>query len=371
VAAFGTGADRPLGGRGGSPGFRFTLYALLSVIMMYLDQRAHYLEQVRYVLQAAAYPLQLAVNSPPAAWRWLKESLQSRETLQAENTRLRAGARDLELRTMRYEALARENGELRGLREALPPVADRWLPAEIVNIQLNTLRQRLLLNRGAANGVFKGQAVLDDKGLIGQTTHVGPWSAEVILITDPEHAVPVRVERTGLRTIAVGAGDTTSLALPYLPGNADIRSGDLLVTSGLGGVFPEGYPVARVTEVHRDAVQPLAQVRAAPLAHVDSDSEVMLVWFRADHPAAPAPAESAAGGLKSGNPAMQPQPAAPKSHATPQAAPHEPAAPPPHGESAPLPAQQTAAAEKPGERQSVQAAEAVPPAAAVPPQGQP
>jgi rod shape-determining protein MreC len=362
VAAFGTGAGRPLSGRGGSPGFRFTLYALLSVIVMYLDQRAHYLEQVRYALQAAAYPLQLAVNSPPAAWAWLQDTLQTREALQAENARLRA---------MRYEALARENGELRGLREALPPVADRWLPAEIVNIQLSSLRQRLLLNRGAANGVFKGQAVLDDKGLIGQTTHVGPWSAEVILITDPEHAVPVRVERTGLRTIAVGAGDTTSLALPYLPGNADIRSGDLLVSSGLGGVFPEGYPVARVTEVHRDAVQPLAQVRAAPLAHVDSDSEVMLVWFRPDHPAAPAPPSSAGGELKSGNPAMQPQPAAPKSHSSPQAAPQEPAAPPPHSKPAPLPSQETAAAQPAEAPKSVQAAESVPAAAAVPGQGQP
>ena len=341
MAAFGTGAGRPLGGRGGSAGFRFTLYALLSVIMMYLDQRAHYLEQVRYILQAAAYPLQLAVNSPPAAWRWLKESLQTREALAAENERLRAKARDLGLRAMRYEALARENGELRGLRDALPPVADRWLPAEIVNIQLSSLRQRLLLNRGVANGVFKGQAVLDDKGLIGQTTHVGPWSAEVILITDPEHAVPVRVERTGLRTIAVGAGDTTSLALPYLPGNADIKSGDLLVTSGLGGVFPEGYPVARVTEVHRDAVQPLAQVRAAPLAHVDTDSEVMLVWFRAGHPAAPAPAAS--GELKGGNPAMQPQPAPPKSRATPE--PASPPTPAPRSEPArALPTQTTAAA---------------------------
>src|SRR6516164_738553 len=298
---------------------------------MYLDQRAHYLEQVRYVLQAAAYPLQLAVNSPTAAWRWLQESFQTREALQAENTRLHATARDLELRTMRYESLARENGDLRGLREALPPVADRWLAAEIVNIQLSSLRQRLLLNRGAVNGVFRGQAVLDDKGLIGQTTHVGPWSVEVILITDPEHAVPVRVERTGLRTIAVGAGDTTSLALPYLPGNADIRSGDLLVTSGLGGVFPEGYPVARVTEVHRDAVQPLAQVRAAPLAHVDTDSEVMLVWFRADRPAAPAPKPDSIGELKSGNAAIQPQAAPPK----PRPAPPAQAAPP--AESAPTP----------------------------------
>ncbi|HKD53627.1 MAG TPA: rod shape-determining protein MreC [Steroidobacteraceae bacterium] len=318
MAAFGTGAGRPLSGRGGSPGFRFTLFAVLSVVLMYLDQRGHYLERVRFVLQTAAYPIQLAVNSPPAAWQWFKESVQTRQALQAENARLRQSAHDLELRTMRYEALSRENGELRGLRAALPPVADRWLPAEIVNIQQSSLRQRLLVNRGGANGVFKGQAVLDDQGLIGQTTHVGLWSAEVILITDPEHAVPVRVERTGLRTIAVGAGDATSLALPYLPANADIKSGDLLVTSGLGGVFPEGYPVGRVTEVHRDAVQPLAQVRAAPLAHLDTDTEVMLVWFRADHPAAPT--TDTAGELKHGNSGMQPQAAPPKPRPAPPAA---------------------------------------------------
>ena len=306
MAAFGTGAGRPLYGRGGSPGFKFTIYAVLSVVAMYLDQRQHYLERVRYVLQGAAYPVQLLVSSPPAAWRWVKSSFQDRQALQAENARLTAQQRDLELRSMRYEALARENGELRGLREALPPVTERWLPAEIVSIQLTGLRQRMVLNRGDANGVFKGQAVLDAKGLIGQTIHVGPWSAEVILITDPEHAVPVRVGRTGLRTIAVGAGDSASLALPYLPANADIKVGDVLETSGLGGVFPEGFPVARVIEVHRDAVQPLAQVRAEPLARVEADSEVMLIWFRANHPAAPATTEPV-GDLKSGDPSIQPQ----------------------------------------------------------------
>ena len=318
MTAFGTAAGRPLQGRGGSPGFRFTVYAALAVVIMYLDQRAHYLEPVRYVLQSAAYPIQLAVNSPPTAWRWLRESFQTRESLRAENERLRAHQRDLELLSMRYAALAHENGELRGLREALPPVADRWLPAEIINIQLSGLRQRLLIDRGASNGVFKGQAVLDDRGLIGQTTHIGPWSAEVILITDPEHAVPVRVERTGLRTIAVGAGDGSSLALPYLPANADVRGGDLLLTSGLGGVFPEGYPVARVSEVHRDAVQPLAQVRAAVLSHIDSDTEVMLVWFREGHPAAPAATAASGADVKSGNPAMQPLAAPPRPAAAPR-----------------------------------------------------
>jgi len=314
-----------LQGRDGAAGFRFTVYAALAVVIMYLDQRQHYLERLRYVLQAAAYPVQLAVNSPPAAWSSIRRSFEGRDQLQAENASLKARQRDLELRSMRYEDLARENAELRGLRAALPPVADRWLPAEIVNVQLSSLRQRLLIDRGAVNGVFKGQAVLDDRGLIGQTTNVGPWSAEVILITDPEHGTPVRIERTGLRTIAVGAGDATSLALPYLPANADIKQGDLLVTSGLGGVFPHGYPVARVTEVHREAVQPLAQVRAAPLAHIGTDSEVVLVWFRPDHPAAPAPQAASVNGVKAGNAALQPQAAPPRPTAAPAPAMPKPA----------------------------------------------
>ena len=306
--AFGTPGSRSQV-RGPSPGFRFTLYAFLSFVIMFLDQRHGWMEQARYFLQVAAYPIQLAVSSPTNAWNWLQESLATRDALRAENERLKAQDRLLSIRAMRYEALARENGELRGLRDALPPVAEKWLAAEIVNIEINSLRQRVLINRGTSNGVFKGQALLDDKGVIGQTTHVGPWSAEAILITDPEHAIPVVIERTGLRTIAVGAGDSVSLALPFLPGNADVKVGDLLLTSGLGGVFPAGYPVARVTEVHRDAVQPLAQVRATPFASVDTDREVVLVWFREDHPAAPASATS--GDLKVGNPKLQPQAAPP------------------------------------------------------------
>lgn len=306
--AFGVSANRSLASRGPSPGFRFALYAILSVTLMFLDQRGEWLRDVRYVLQAAAYPIQLAVSSPSAAWRWMSESMQTRDALRAENERLRARQRQLEIRTLRYDALARENAELRGLRDALPPVAEKWLVAEVVNVQPNSLRQSVLLNRGTRNGVFKSQAVLDDFGLVGQTTHVGPWSAEVILITDTEHELPVEIERTGLRTIAAGTG--TGLALPYLPANADVKPGDLLITSGLGGVFPQGYPVARVTAVQRDAVQPLAQVRAQPLAHLDRMREVMLVWFRDDHPAAPGSTSGA--DLPAGNPHITPQVAPPK-----------------------------------------------------------
>jgi len=265
---------------------------------MVLDQRGGWLNEARFLLQAAAYPLQLAVSSPSAAWTWIRQSMQTREALRAENESLRIRGSALALRALNYEALAHENAQLRGLSHALPPIADRWLIAEIVNVELTTLRQRLLVNRGTTNGVFAGQAVLDDSGLLGQTMHIGPWSAEVILVTDPEHAVPVQIERTGLRTIAVGAGNEGTLALPYLPANADVKAGDLLVTSGLGGVFPPGYPVARVAEVHRDAVQPLAQVRAVPLARIDRDREVALVWFNDE---------------RTRNPDIQPQPAPHKS----------------------------------------------------------
>jgi rod shape-determining protein MreC len=277
---------------------------------MFLDQRRGWLEQARYYLSAAAYPLQLAVSSPTAAWRWFEQSVETRQALRAENETLRERERVLEMRSERFEALSRENGELRGLQAALPPVADHWLVAETVNVELSSLQQRVLINRGARNGVFKGQAVMDSQGLLGQTTHVGPWSAEVILITDPEHALPVQIERTGVRTIAVGTGDTQSLSLRYLPANADVRPGDLLVTSGLGGVFPQGYPVARVVEVRPDAVQPLAQIRAKPLAQLDELREVMLVWFRPDHPAAPTQSRGEStveNDLASGNSTYQPQ----------------------------------------------------------------
>src|SRR6201992_3633105 len=300
--AFGTGASSA---RGGSPGFRFALYAILSIVIMTLDQKGEYLEQVRYGLSFAAEPIRLAVSSPSAAWRWIQESMATRDALRAENVRLITRNRELELRSMRYEALAHENDQLRGVQEALPPVAERWIVAEIVDIQLNSLRQRVLVNRGTRNGLFKGQAVLDDKGLLGQTTDVGPFSAEVILITDPEHAVPVQIERTGLATIAVGTGDTASLALPYLPANTDVKVGDVLTTSGLGGVFPAGYPVGRGVEVHGAAVQPLAQVRAVPFATMNTDREVMLVWFREGHPAAPM--STSGGDAKTGNPNMQSQ----------------------------------------------------------------
>jgi len=309
VAAYGAGNYRASQGRGTAPGFSFFVYAVLAIVLMVLDHRGKWLVETRRYLSAAAYPLQFAVSSPALAWRWTQDSFTARETLQAENAVLRARDRELSLKLMRFEALSRENAELRGLRAALPPVADRWLAAEVVEVALNDQREHLLINRGSRNGVFKGQAVMDNYGVLGQTIRVSPWSAEVILVTDVEHAVPVEVERTGVHTILVGTGDPESLTLPYLPANADVKPGDLLLTSGLGGVFPQGYPVARIAEVRRDKVQALPQIRATPLAHLNALHEVTLVWFEDTHPAAPTRLKE--GETTTGNPALQRQPAPP------------------------------------------------------------
>ena len=141
------------------------------------------------------------------------------------------------------QALEQENAQLLELRAALPPLVKKWLVAEVIGVGSVPVRQRFIINKGTHDGVHVNQAVVDGTGVLGQVAHVGPWSAEVILITDPEHALPVLITRTGLRTIAVGSGNPHELLLSYLAVNSDVKSGDLLVSSGLGGVFPAGYPV--------------------------------------------------------------------------------------------------------------------------------
>jgi rod shape-determining protein MreC len=157
---------------------------------------------------------------------------------------------------------------------------------------LDAFRERVLVDKGAQNGVFVGQAVLDAGGVVGQVARVGQLTAEVILVSDATHAIPVQVNRNGLRTIAVGTGDLGRLKLPYLPTSADVIVGDLLVTSGLGGGFPAGYPVGTVAEVKRDPAQSLADVDVKPAAALDRSRELMFVWAKSKIPQ-PAPASSA------------------------------------------------------------------------------
>jgi rod shape-determining protein MreC len=295
MAIFGSGGGS-LGGRGPSFGFRFSCYAALSVLLMFWDRRGGWLDTARYGLQAAVYPLQLAVNSPSAAWNWLEESFTTREKLQAEVDRLRNQLRDQQLVTLRHAALAQENATLRGLNEVLPEIVQKRLIGEVISVEVSTLRQRLIINRGGNDGVYKRQPVVTGYGVLGQVFRTGPFSSEIILITDAEHGLPVQVVRSGVRTIALGTGRENSLELdlPYVPQNYDVQVGDVLVTSGLDGVFPQGLPVAKVTRVERDPTQPLARIFAEPLAKIRDDREVIFIWPRANLPASAATPEQLA-----------------------------------------------------------------------------
>ena len=271
-------------GRSGfSMGVRFLLLAIVCVALMLLDRRDQHLVRVRQALSVVVYPVRMAVDLPFRTWASLSETFAERDALIAENREFRRERLETESRLQRLAALEAENVRLRELLDSTERIGSRALVAEILAVDLDPYRQRFELNRGFVNGVFVGQALIDAQGVVGQVVRVGPFTSEAVLITDADHAIPVSVvNRDGLRTIAVGTGDSQRLRLPYLTNNVKIEVGDLLVSSGLGGVFPPGYPVGRVLEVRLRPEQSFAEVIAEPVSALDRDREVLLVWNESD-----------------------------------------------------------------------------------------
>jgi rod shape-determining protein MreC len=256
------------------------LYSLLALALIIVDKRYDQLGRIRRVLSIVAYPVQIAVASPFEGWDWFRESVTTRDALRADKSKLEAELRLAQFRLQRYEALEAETLRLRGLRDSTVGITDRFIIGDVMDVDLDAFRERVLVDKGAQDGVFVGQAVLDAGGVFGQVARVGQLTSEVILLSDATHAIPVQVNRNDLRTIAVGTGDTGRLKLPYLPTSADVVAGDLLVTSGLGGGFPAGYPVGTVSEVKRDPAQSLADVDVKPAAALDRSRELMFVWLK-------------------------------------------------------------------------------------------
>jgi rod shape-determining protein MreC len=260
--------------------FRCVLYSLLALALIIVDKRYDHLGRIRRLLSVVAYPVQIAVASPFEGWHWFRDSVTTRDALRADKTKLEAELRLAQFRLQRYEALEAETQRLRALRENAAGVTDRFLVGDVMNLDLDAFRERVLVDKGASDGIYVGQAVLDSGGVFGQVARVGQLTSEVILVSDAAHAIPVQINRNGLRTVAVGTGDTNRLKLPYLPTSADVVVGDLLVTSGLGGGFPAGYPVGTIAEVKRDPAQSLADVDVKPAAALDRSRELLFVWLK-------------------------------------------------------------------------------------------
>ena len=254
------------------------LLVLVSIVLMTFDQRHSHLDTIRSAISVALWPLQQAVHLPFAAWQWGSENLTLHSTLLQENDTLRRENLLLNARLQKFASLRAENERLRELLQSAHQVADRVLIAELLAFDPDPYRRRVVVNKGSRHGAYRGQPVLDAHGVMGQVLLTNPLASEVLLITDPEHALPVQVNRNGLRAIASGTGARSDLDLPHLPNTADIRPGDLLVTSGLDGRFPRGYPVAEVSEVVREPGQHFLSIRAVPLAHLERNREVLLVW---------------------------------------------------------------------------------------------
>ena len=285
--------------RSSSPGLRLVLLCILSIALMVLDQRNQHLIDVRKALAVALYPIQALVSAPFSASRNLSATLASRGRLLEENQQLHQQELLQNSRLQRMAALEAENARLRALLDSTAKVDANFVIAEIVSVDMNPFRNMIVINKGSQDDAFVGQPLIDANGVVGQITRDRVFSSEAMLVTDADHAVPIEIARNRLRSIAVGTGELDRLSLPFLPNNADVRAGDLLISSGLGGTFPPGYPVGVVRKVNSVTGQPFLNIDAEPAAALNRIREVLLLVPE------PAPAETA--GEISVSPATDPE----------------------------------------------------------------
>ena len=252
----------------------------MSIALMTLDHRTTHVNTLRSSIAVLVYPLQYLVNFPANVGDWASDSFTSRKTLREDNTTLRTQNLILTTQLQKLNFIEAENIHLRNLLESSKRVGERILIAELLSVDMDPYKQQVTINKGSAanDDIYSGQPFVDAKGVMGKLVHIEPFSSTALLITDPGHALPIQVNRNGLRAIAKGTGSQTRLEIPHLPNNADIKVGDLLVTSGLGCVFPVGYPAAIVVEINIDPSLPFAEVLAEPIAELDRSRDILLVW---------------------------------------------------------------------------------------------
>lgn len=328
-------------------GVRLLVLVVLSATLMVVDARFESLKPMRSQLGLVLTPFYWLADFPVRMWDGATAQFTSRSELLGENEKLKAEALLMQRRLQKLAALTEQNVRLRELLNSSSLVDEKVLVSELIGVDPNPFTHRILIDKGGKDGVFLGQPVLDARGLMGQVVEVMPYTSRVLLLTDITHSIPVQVNRNGLRAIASGTGNPERLELRHVADTADIKEGDLLVSSGLGQRFPAGYPVAVVKEVVHDSGQPFAIVRAVPTAALNRSRYVLLVFTdtrtpeqratdsaeaqeKVDRQAEQNAAEALQGGGAGAAPATAPVPAAtpaPAASTTPTPAPAAPARP--------------------------------------------
>ncbi len=267
----------PLFAEGNAGTLRLLGYLVLAVVLMVADHRAQVMQRVRAATAVAVTPIYWLASLPGRVAGLVHVAVTDRVHLADENARLREQLLLTQARLSRLAAVQEQNTRLRELLDARTRLGLKAQLGEIVDVDLDPFRHRMLLDIGARDGIAEGQAVIDALGVLGQIVDVEPGRAMLLLVTDPSAAVPVRIERTGLRAIAYGSGDTGTLRLPHLPFSADVRPGDTLVTSGLGGNFPAGLPVGTIRLVEPDDSATFLSALATPAAGLAGSGEVLVL----------------------------------------------------------------------------------------------
>lgn len=260
------------------------VYVLLAIVLMSLDYRERWVDQARAATGLLTEPVLLLIEWPFRAGDQLVQGLRGRHQMLAEGQALRLDLARVSAELLLLDELRLENAELRELVDAGEQLPAGFLAAEIRRVDLNPFSHRVLINRGRRDGLVPGQPVVDARGLVGQIDEVFLHTARVILLTDPDHALPVRVQRTGLRTIAYGSGLNAEMRLNDLPMNVDLEPGDVVLTSGLGGQFPAGLPVARVASVERPLGEAFAAASLSPLGRPDRSRHLLVLDRIVDPP---------------------------------------------------------------------------------------
>ena len=275
----------------GSTGtLRLIGYLALAMVLMVLDHRNGWMWRIRYGAAVAVEPLYRLAGLPVEGMRTLSVAFADRQRLTEQNQRLREDLLLANAKLNRMAAVAQQNEHLKALLDTQRSLELNVQLARVVGVDLGAYRHRLLLNVGARDGVQPGQPVIDARGVMGQVVHTLPTTSVVMLITDPNNALPVTIERTGLRTIAYGSRDGDRLVLPTIPMAADVQAGDRLLTSGLGGRFPPGFPVGQVTRVSPAATGMFLEAQAQPSADIHRSEDVLLLHDQAEPVGPPPPA---------------------------------------------------------------------------------